>query len=113
MEHAWLMLLVPTGAEALLLGLSLGVWRRLRALRPSGVYQLTVGAIIVDAAGQAWQLWQRLGQPAGLSWLVHIAFCYLILYVLYRLGELQACSPRQRLSPASIPEQILALEEGG
>jgi len=113
MDPAWLMLLAPMGAEALLLGLSLCVWRRLRALGLSGVYQLTVGAIIVDAACQAWQLWQRLGQPAGLLWLIHIAFCFLMLYVLYRLGELLARKPRRCITPAPRADQNWAMEEGG
>jgi len=106
MNEAMLML-IPAGAEGLLVGLSLSVWVQLRRLGIGGVYQLTVLAIVVDAASQAWQLWLRLGRPAGLAWLLHVAVCYVMLYVLHRLGHLLA-----RMRQAPTPRQVL-VEEGG
>ncbi|MBU0610884.1 MAG: hypothetical protein KKI08_23595 [Armatimonadetes bacterium] len=107
-----LVVLVPAAAEGLLVGLSLSVWVRLRRLGIGGVYQLTVGAIVLDAVSQAWQLWARLGRPAGGGWLLHAAVSALTLYVLYRLGHLLA-RMRQACPPVGLVEEPVLAEEGG
>jgi hypothetical protein len=85
-----LTVLVPAAAEVLLLALCLSVWLRLRRLGLGGVCELTLAALVVDGIGQGWQLWLRLGRPAGVAWLAHLMVCALMLYVVYRLGELPA-----------------------
>lgn len=100
-------MLVPAGTEGLLLGLGLGVWVQLRRLRVGGVYQLTAAALVLDAMSQAWQLRLRLGQPAGVTWLLHVAVCAVMLYVLHRLGHLLA---RMRQGPGT---ECVLVEEGG
>jgi hypothetical protein len=112
MGHEALTALVPGAAEALLIGLSLTVWVRLRRLGVGGVYQVTAAAIATDAVSQTWQLWLRLGRPAGVVWLLHTAVCALLLYVLYRLGYLLARRRRAHPPVALVEEQVLA-EEGG
>lgn len=112
MGHEALTALVPGAAEALLVGLGLAVWVRLRQLGVGGVCQVTAAAIVMDAVSQTWQLWLRLGRPAGVVWLLHAAVCALLLYVLYRLGYLLACKRRGCPPVALIEEQVLA-EEGG
>lgn len=92
-----LTVLVPAAAEVLLLGLCLRVAVRLRRLEVGGVYQLTLAGIAVDGLSQGWQLGLRLGRPAGLAWLLHVALCYMMLYLLLRLGDLLA---RMRQRPA-------------
>lgn len=83
-----LLVLVPAGAEALLLAMCLLVWLRLRELKVNGVCQLTLAAIIVDAVVQTWQLGRQCGSPAGVPWLLHAMLSYMMVYVLYRLGEM-------------------------
>jgi hypothetical protein len=83
-----LLLVVPAATEALLLGSCLLVWLQLRRLGVRGVCQLTLAAVVVDALGQGWQLWQMLGRPAGVIWLVHVSLSYLMVYIVYRLGRL-------------------------
>jgi hypothetical protein len=112
MMNEALLVLVPAGAEGLLLGLSLSVWARLRQLGVGGVYQLTVLAVVVDAVSQTWQLWLRLGRPAGVAWLLHVGVCYLMVYVLYRLGHLLA-RMRQACPPVVLVEERVLAEEGG
>lgn len=85
-----LTVLVPAAAEMLLLGLCVGVAMRLRRLRIGGVYQLTLAGIALDGVSQAWQLWLRVGRPAGVAWLLHLVLCYMMPYILLRLGELLA-----------------------
>ncbi|MEN6641982.1 MAG: hypothetical protein ABFE08_06010 [Armatimonadia bacterium] len=108
------MVIVPAAAEGLLLTACLLVWMKLRTLRVSGVCELTLGAITVDAAVQSWQLWLRAGGPAGVAWLLHAMLSYVMVYVLYRLGELLwrlreqkegACAAKRWVGPAT-PEQI-------
>lgn len=84
----WLVTVVPMAADLLLLVVALVMAGRLRRLQLRGGYQVMVLAVAVDAAVQTWQLWERLGQPAGVAWLVHAAMSYLAVYVLYRLSEL-------------------------
>jgi hypothetical protein len=112
MDGEVLLVLVPVGTEGLLVALCLSVWARLRQLGIGGVYQVTVAAIIADAVSQTWQLWLRLGQPAGVAWLLHTALAALMLYVLYRLGHLLA-RMRQTCPPLERVEERVWAEEGG
>lgn len=79
---------MPAVAEALLVGCCLTVWLRLRHLGITGVCRWTLVVVGLDAVAQGMGLWAQLGQPAGLGWLVHTGLCYVVVYVLYRLGEL-------------------------
>lgn len=108
------MVIVPAAAEGLLLTACLLVWVKLRALRINGVCELTLAAITIDAGVQSWQLWLRAGGPAGVAWLLHAMLSYVMVYVLYRLGELLwrlrerkegACAAERWVAPAT-PEQI-------
>ena len=106
------MTVVPTGAHVLLLVLCLKVWACLRRLAVGGVYQWTLAAIMVDGAAQGGQLCARLGHPAGIVWLVHMMLCAVMLYVLYRLGELLAHVRQVCVAPGLAKKRVL-VEEGG
>lgn len=86
----WLVTVVPMAADVLLMVVALVMAERLRRLQMRGGYQVMVLTVAVDAGVQTWQLWERLGQPAGVAWLVHAATSYLAVYVLYRLSELRS-----------------------
>ena len=108
-----LVTVVPAAAEVLLLLLCLEVGARLRRLRIGGVTELTLGALVADGLGQGWQLWLRLGRPAGVAWLAHILVCALMLYVLYRLGELLARMRGMCLAAELAKSEYLREEEAG
>lgn len=104
------LILVPVIAELMLLQASLLVCKRLRELQVNGVSQLALAAIMLDAMVQAWQLWERTGRPAGVVWLLHVSVSYMMVYILYRLGELlgSLCGECTELDRA---EELVA--EGG
>ena len=87
MTSELLPVLVPAGSELLLLAMCLMVWTRVRRLGASGIGQWTLVVIVVDGCGQVWHLMEHLGRPAGVTWLIHVSLSYLMVYVLYRLGE--------------------------
>lgn len=81
-------LVVPALTEVLLLALAAVALVKLRRLRLEGVWQLTLAAVMVDAVAQVWHMAGHVGRPVGASWLVHVALSYLMVYILYRLGDL-------------------------
>lgn len=84
---AWA-LVVPALTEMLLLGLATVALVKLHRLRLEGVWQLTLAAVMLDAVAQVWHMAGHVGRPVGVSWLVHAALSYLMVYILYRLGDL-------------------------
>lgn len=87
MRSELLPVLVPACSELLLLGMCALAWTRVRRPQASGIGAWMLGAVVVDGCGQLWHLLEHLGRPAGVSWLVHASLCYLLVYVLYRIGD--------------------------
>jgi hypothetical protein len=81
-------LVVPALTEMLLLTLAGVALVKLHRLRVEGVWELTLAAVMVDAVAQVWHVAGHVGRPVGVSWLVHAALSYLMVYILYRLGDL-------------------------
>jgi hypothetical protein len=88
MNCEWWCAVVPGVTEVVLVGCCLLVWFRLRQLGVSGVCQWALVVIGLDAMAQGHALYLRLGHPAGVTWLLHTALSYTVVYVLYRAGEL-------------------------
>lgn len=88
MSEGLLPIVVPAMTDVLLLVACLGVWTRLRRLRMGRVGEWTLTAVMVDAAAQVWHLLSHQGNAAGVAWLIHVSLSYMIVYVLYRLGQL-------------------------
>lgn len=111
MNDAVLTVLVPAGADALLMVVALALAGRLRRLQLNGCYQVIVLTVAMDAGVQTWQLWERAGQAAGVAWLVHAGVSYLAVYVLYRLSELlsRVGDPREM----RVAERQTVAEGGG
>jgi hypothetical protein len=81
-------LVVPALTEMLLLTLAAVALVRLHRLHIDGVCELTLAAVMVDAMAQVWHMAGHVGRPVGAPWLVHVALSYLMVYILYRLGDL-------------------------
>ena len=108
--NAWA-LVVPATTETLLLTLCVLVMLKLRRLCVNGVCELTLAAIMVDAVAQVWHMLGHVGRPAGVAWLLHVALSYLMVYVLYRLGDL-LCNMRVK-EPVCVPVRRAMVREGG
>lgn len=87
MTSELLPVLVPACSEVLLLALCLCAWMRIGSLGGGGVGRWTLLVIVADACGQVWHLLEHMGRPAGVTWLVHASVSYLMVYVLYQLGD--------------------------